>query len=117
MANKANSTYSFPALDVAETATANKTVGDVTAVANGGIKLWLTTTASGDQGTVRVFGPASLTIATGVALNPPELVYWNAASGTLTKTNTDTPVGFAIADKAAAAGATQAVVMISPFES
>ncbi|MCB0247971.1 MAG: DUF2190 family protein [Anaerolineae bacterium] len=116
MANRANDTYSFPALDVSKVAGADKTVGTVDAVTGGGVVLWLSTTASGDTGTVRVFGPANLLVATGVAIDCGDLVYWNASTG-VTVTNTDTPLGLSLADKAAGAGLTEAQVLINAFES
>lgn len=116
MANRAYNVPSFPALDVSATAAGAKAPGTVDVVTGGGVVMWLTTTASGETGTARVIGCADMTVATGVAIDLGDLVYWNASTG-VTVTNSDTPLGVAIAAKAAGAGLTQAKVYINAFES
>lgn len=117
MVARAHGTYAGPAYDVMKVAGANKTVGDVDVITTGGVALWLTTTASGAKGTIRLQGPAVLPCATGVAFDAGDFVYWDGGSSLATVTATDTPVGFCLADKAAGAGLNEVEVCIHPFES
>ncbi len=116
MANKGTETFSYPSIDVPAVAGASKTAGDVDVVTGGGVVLWMTTTANGATGTVRVFGTASMTVADGLNIDIGDLVYWNASTG-VTVTNTDTPLGISLQSKVASSGVTQHQVLINTFES
>jgi len=115
MTNRANGSYALEAVDVTKTAGDNKSVGDIDVA--GGAGMWMTTTASGEDGTIRIKGPITGDCATGVAFAVGDLVYYATGTSLFTKTATDAPAGFCLTAKAAGAGLNLVEVYLNPFES
>ena len=115
MGAKGYGAYSQESLDVAEVATNNRTAGDMVDNADGkGSHLWLTTTASGETGTIRVRGSVLGDCATGTAFAAGD-VCWITSGGVFTTVSTaNTPAGYVQEDKAAGPGLTTVKVYLSP---
>ena len=96
-------TYKYPGEVITVTAGANITTGDVISLATR-VGVALDTVKSGANLSVSVTGVYEIDKTASLAIDQGDAVYFNTTSKKITKTNTDVPAGWAVADAAAADG-------------
>lgn len=105
----ATATYKYPGNVIPITASAAVAPGDIL-VAAGRTVVAASAAKSGEIVNAHLVGVFTMPKKTSLSISQGDAVYWNATNSYVTKTNTDTPCGFAY--EAADSDATEVVVKI-----